>query len=138
MYAVFVFVLLRPKASANFTHSANVPNDQEYLLNDGGQTFSIAKFPKQIYKPNMNDATKRSILRWIHIIFGLPIIGYIYGPPKEVQPYAPGFSVCLRSGNCLFGILDVERPCRSANYFEKIGLIGDNASPDTEIKRKPL
>ena len=27
MYAVFVFFLLRPKASAYFTHSANVPND---------------------------------------------------------------------------------------------------------------
>ena len=39
----------------------------------------------------MNDATKRSILRWIHIIFGLSIIGYIYGPPEEVQQYAPFF-----------------------------------------------
>ena len=27
MYAVFVFFLLRPKATAYFTHSANVPND---------------------------------------------------------------------------------------------------------------
>jgi hypothetical protein len=24
----------------------------------------------------MSDATKRSILRWIHIIFGIPILGY--------------------------------------------------------------
>jgi hypothetical protein len=36
----------------------------------------------------MNDATKRSILRWIHIIFGIPILGYIYGPVSEVQQYA--------------------------------------------------
>ena len=28
MYAVFVFFLLRPKASAYFTHSANVPNQK--------------------------------------------------------------------------------------------------------------
>ena len=39
----------------------------------------------------MNQGTRRSILRWIHIIFGLPILGYIYGPPAEVQPYAPVF-----------------------------------------------
>ena len=36
----------------------------------------------------MNNATKRSILRWIHIIFTIPILGYIYGPASEVQQYA--------------------------------------------------
>jgi hypothetical protein len=35
----------------------------------------------------MKEATKRSILRSIHITFGLPIIGYIYGPQDEVQQY---------------------------------------------------
>lgn len=39
----------------------------------------------------MNTATERTIFRWIHIIFGLPILGYIYGPPEEVQQYAPMF-----------------------------------------------
>ena len=37
----------------------------------------------------MNDATKRSILRWIHIIFGIPIVGYIYSPFEEIPKYAP-------------------------------------------------
>jgi len=37
----------------------------------------------------MNDATKRSILRWIHIVFGIPIIGYVYGPFEELPNYAP-------------------------------------------------
>jgi len=32
---------------------------------------------------------KRSILRFIHIIFGIPIIGYIYSPFKELPNYAP-------------------------------------------------
>ena len=41
----------------------------------------------------MNDATKRSILRWIHIIFGIPILGYIYGEPSEVQQYAAAVRV---------------------------------------------
>src|SRR2546423_14797434 len=38
----------------------------------------------------MNAATKRSILRWIHLIVTIPILGYIYGPPSEVQQYAGG------------------------------------------------
>ena len=37
----------------------------------------------------MNNATKRSILRWVHIVFALPIFGYIYGPASEVEQYAP-------------------------------------------------
>jgi hypothetical protein len=37
----------------------------------------------------MTDATKRSIFHWIHIFFGIPIIGYIYGPFKELPNYAP-------------------------------------------------
>lgn len=35
----------------------------------------------------MNQATKRSLLRWIHILFALPLLGYIYGPQAEVQQY---------------------------------------------------
>jgi hypothetical protein len=37
----------------------------------------------------MNEATKRSIFRWIHIVFAIPIIGYIYSPFKELPNYAP-------------------------------------------------
>ena len=37
----------------------------------------------------MTDATKRSILRLIHIVFGIPIIGYVYSPLKELPNYAP-------------------------------------------------
>ena len=39
----------------------------------------------------MNAATKRSILRWIHIVFALPLFGYIYGPPEETRQYLPYF-----------------------------------------------
>ena len=37
----------------------------------------------------ISNATKRSILRWIHIIFGIPILGYIYSPFEEIPKYAP-------------------------------------------------
>jgi hypothetical protein len=36
----------------------------------------------------MKDATKRSIFRWIHIICGIPIIGYIYDSPTDTPNYA--------------------------------------------------
>lgn len=37
----------------------------------------------------MKAATKRSILRWIHIVLGIPIIGYVYSPFEELPNYAP-------------------------------------------------
>jgi hypothetical protein len=39
----------------------------------------------------MSPVTQRTIVRWIHILFGLPLLGYIYGPPEEVLQYAPIF-----------------------------------------------
>ena len=36
----------------------------------------------------ISNATKRSILRWIHLIFGIPILGYIYSPFEEIPNYA--------------------------------------------------
>jgi hypothetical protein len=36
----------------------------------------------------ISKATKRSILRWIHLIFAIPILGYIYSPFEELPNYA--------------------------------------------------
>jgi hypothetical protein len=36
----------------------------------------------------MTQATKRSILRWIHIVFSIPIIGYVYSPFENIPQYA--------------------------------------------------
>jgi hypothetical protein len=36
----------------------------------------------------MNQATTRSIFRWIHIIFAIPIAGYIYSPFDKIPNYA--------------------------------------------------
>jgi len=36
----------------------------------------------------MKEATKRMIFRWIHIIFSIPILGYIYSPFEEIPKYA--------------------------------------------------
>ncbi len=45
----------------------------------------------------------RSILRWIHIILGIPIAGYIYSPFEKIPQYAPAvrfvfFPVIVLSG----------------------------------------
>ena len=37
----------------------------------------------------MSNVTKRSIARWIHIVLGIPIIGYIYSPFDQIPNYAP-------------------------------------------------
>jgi hypothetical protein len=37
----------------------------------------------------MREATTRSILRWIHIVFSIPILGYIYSPFEQLPKYAP-------------------------------------------------
>src|SRR5437899_12200524 len=37
----------------------------------------------------ISNASKRSILRWIHLIFTIPILGYVYSPFVELPNYAP-------------------------------------------------
>ncbi len=39
----------------------------------------------------MKPTTRRAIFRWIHILFALPLVGYIYGPPAETVQYLPYF-----------------------------------------------
>ena len=37
----------------------------------------------------MNQALKRSIFRWIHLVFAIPILGYVYSPFEQIPNYAP-------------------------------------------------
>jgi len=48
-------------------------------------------------KPIMKEATKRSIFRWIHIVFAIPILGYIYSPFDQIpnMPRLLGLSSSL-------------------------------------------
>jgi hypothetical protein len=41
----------------------------------------------------IGDATKRLILRLIHIIFSIPILGYIYSPFDKFQSTPPLFGL---------------------------------------------
>jgi hypothetical protein len=37
----------------------------------------------------MGQGITRSISRWIHIVFAIPILGYIYSPFEKIPNYAP-------------------------------------------------
>ena len=37
----------------------------------------------------MKESTKRSVLRWLHIVFAIPIAGYIYSPFERIPDNAP-------------------------------------------------
>ena len=43
----------------------------------------------------ISDGTKRAILHWIHIIFGILILGYIYRPLKKFQTMPSLFGLSL-------------------------------------------
>lgn len=36
----------------------------------------------------IREATKRKILRWIHLVVAIPVLGYIYSPFAELPSYA--------------------------------------------------
>lgn len=36
----------------------------------------------------MSNATQRMICRWVHIVFGIPVIGYIYTPFDALAGFA--------------------------------------------------
>jgi hypothetical protein len=36
-----------------------------------------------------NRGIARSIFRWIHLVFAVPIVGYIYSPFEKLPGYAP-------------------------------------------------
>ena len=65
----------------------------------------------------MNAARQRAILRWIHLIFAIPIIGYVYSPFADLPNYAPiaryvAFPIILLTGlwmyaGVIFAIISV-------------------------------
>ena len=56
------------------------------------------------HKLVMKDATKRSIVRWIHLVFAIPILGYIYSPFEKLPDYAPPTRYVFLPGMVLSGL----------------------------------
>jgi hypothetical protein len=66
--------MVQPHPSAKNAERVGHPATHRRLI-DGGQV--------------MKDATQRSIVRWMHIVFAIPILGYIYSPFDKIPQYAP-------------------------------------------------
>ena len=49
-------------------------------------------FFDQLKTCDMKASTERKIIRWIHILLSIPVIGYIYGPVAQI----PGASMMVR------------------------------------------
>jgi hypothetical protein len=52
----------------------------------------------------MNQATQRTIARWIHIVLSVPIIGYIYSSFEEIPNYAPAVRFVFLPAMVLTGL----------------------------------
>ena len=47
---------------------------------------------------------KRWIFRWIHIVLGIPVLGYIYSPFEKLPDYAPAVRFVFFPGIVLSGL----------------------------------
>jgi hypothetical protein len=57
-----------------------------------------------VYNALMTAATKRSILRWVHLALGIPIIGYVYSPFENIPQYAGPTRYVFLPGLILTGL----------------------------------
>jgi hypothetical protein len=77
----------------------------------------------------MNSAAQRSIVRWLHVICSVPIVGYIYSPFDVIPDYAPAtrflfFPLMLLSGHWMWKGQALRRA-----FVERIGPRGDARRP---------
>ncbi len=70
----------------------------------------------------MNAATRRSILRWIHIVISIPIFGYIYSPFEDIPQYAPAVRFVFLPILVLSGFWMWQGHALRRFVFAKIGL----------------
>ena len=78
----------------------------------------------------VNRGITRSIFRWIHLIFSIPIIGYIYSPFDKLPSYAFRTRFVFVPGMVLSGLwmwkghvvrrLLSKRPPRSAGIYSNV------------------
>jgi hypothetical protein len=52
----------------------------------------------------MKLSTERTVLRWVHVVFGLPLVGLVYGPPAETEKYRPMFQYVFVPALVLSGL----------------------------------
>src|ERR1700693_30081 len=50
---------------------------------------STLQKPASVAAKTAPKATTRSVFRWIHLVFSIPILGYIYSPLKQIPRSPP-------------------------------------------------
>jgi hypothetical protein len=85
----------------------------------------------------ISDATQRSVFRWIHIIFAIPLIGYVCSPFEQIPNYAHAVRLFFRSRNCRLGTLDVERLFRSTPLFSERNEVSASCASEPCILAHP-
>jgi hypothetical protein len=76
------------------------------------------------------DVNKRWIFRWIHIIFSIPILGYIYSPFDKLPQYAPATRFVFLPIMVLTGLW-----MWKGHVVRR--LVSRSAQHDTVVTRKP-
>jgi hypothetical protein len=72
----------------------------------------------------VNRGITRTVFRWIHIVFAIPILGYIYSPFEKLPDYAFRTRFIFVPVMVLSGFVDVEGPCRPTTDFENCTYYG--------------
>ena len=76
----------------------------------------------------MTEPAKRSIFRWVHIVCGIPILGYIYDSPSDTHNYAFSVRYVFLPVLLLSG-LGCGKAMSFDDCFEAIGLTTDWSEP---------
>ncbi len=71
----------------------------------------------------MKASTERKIIRWLHILISIPVIGFIYGPVKDIPAAAAGvrwvlFPIIILSGLWLWKGHVVKRWLKNKRYVK--------------------
>ncbi len=66
----------------------------------------------------MKQSVGRKIFRWIHLVFSIPILGYIYSPFDQIPNYAPLVRFVFVPLLVLSGLWMWKGTCPSTTHFE--------------------
>ena len=79
-------------------------------------------------------ATTRSVFRWIHLVFSIPILGYIYSPFDQIPNYAPATRFVFVPVLVLSGLWMWKGHVVRRLLFEEIGLARRCGNKTTRMK----
>jgi hypothetical protein len=63
--------------------------DQSTITKRRKNPMESTQKPAFVAAKTTTKATTRLVFRWIHLVFSIPILGYIYSPFDQIPNYAP-------------------------------------------------